>query len=1241
MRLKRLVCRGFKSFADKTEFDFDSSLTGIIGPNGCGKSNVVDALKWVLGDQRARSLRGKEMTDVIFKGAEGRDALPVADVQIFLEDEEGAFEGRTELSVGRRLSRDKESEYLLNGEPVRLRDVRAAMMDTGLGVGAYSVMEQGRIDAVLSADPQQRRAIFEEAAGISRFKLQKRETLRRLDRTEQNLSRVVDLLEERGRRIRSLKVQAGKARRYQELSRELRELRTGLAVTEGTAVRGEMREREQARVELQQEIEAVEVEQRHAAEALADSEGRIAMLRGDIDEVAERLREARATADAARHRGDAQRARADELRRDAEASVGRQEAAREQHQERLATLDQAFARQEQLRVEHATLGQELEIRRGAVSLCSGDWHGAQEKREAVRGQLLEWMDKKTGVRNEAHAREAEHRAARARERRLLERLGVLDRAALEVEQGLTEGRDALSATRTEIEGLKEREAETHRELEAADRQAAELARRESGLREQLSSVSGRLQVLAEMEQHLEGFDQGPRALLERAPDGLRGRLLDLLEIDIEYGPALEAALGPLVQALVVDTRAHADAMLAWLDEGQRGRALLLVEEEMSQEFAREPVVSLPAGAQLLLKRVRCDERARSLVNWLLRGVCMVDDLAQARADRHDLCFVTREGALLCGPRVEGGRGEGQSGLVVRRAQLRALRDEEAGAKAELEELLSGKQKVATVVDRVRTRSKELALHLDAARTREQEQMGDLRRLEGRVEDLRREHEAAEAERVELCGLATAAYSALGRASLDALLLGRQERRAAEAEERAAAAVADAAARRGAAQEAEQNVRLRQVACATDREALAGTVAVHQRGLQDLAQALEELAVREAEARAGAERAQAEAAACDGEVATVAQQVAELETERDARQADLGDCESERDAARRSLAEVERRRGELSEASTAAVLAVSDLQHRFTRLEDRLREETGIELRRCLGEIRGFGLTADALDGPPAPAGVECLSGPPLPPAWIAVEAGLNRLWEESDFDVAEVRRRAGLLQAQVERLGHVNLDAVAELEEMEESLQFLEQEVEDLKQARRSLMETLRRLETESRTLFEDTFEQARENFQLIFRKLFQGGRADMTLTDGEDSLESGIDIVAKPPGKELQSINLLSGGERSMTALAILFAVFKVKPSPFCILDEVDAALDDTNVERFLRVLRDFVGPTQFCIVTHHKRTMAECQRLYGITMQKRGVSSRMAVSLDQVDSFSDGGRAAAADPEAQRIAGEEQVGF
>ncbi|MCA8954177.1 MAG: AAA family ATPase, partial [Planctomycetes bacterium] len=520
------------------------------------------------------------------------------------------------------------------------------------------------------------------------------------------------------------------------------------------------------------------------------------------------------------------------------------------------------------------------------------------------------------------------------------------------------------------------------------------------------------------------------------------------------------------------------------------------------------------------------------------------------------------------------------------------------------------------------------------------------------------------EAAELSRTRAGALGALGVALFDQFLLARRERAVEAADEALDAEVAAAEATTQSEQQKEQELRLRQVQTGEAREGLARAIRVHEEALRDHERAAQEIHDRLQEAEDDLARALAEQQRLAELAAVVEDRVLELEGSKDERQQAVDSARAERTRVQQQVHEWEQRRSLAAEMLTQARLQVADVEHRFARLEDRLREETGIELLRCLGEVQGLGLVGATLpgglrfEGPAAPPEVvTCLHGPPLPPDEVALYTGMQRLWQQEDFDPAETKKAVQVLQSQKDRLGAVNLDAVAELEAEEGEFGHTEQEVQDLKEARRALLETLKKLEVESRTLFEATFHAARKNFQELFRKLFQGGRADMFLGESEDLLEAGIEIVAQPPGKQLQSINLLSGGERSLTAVAILFALFKVRPSPFCILDEVDAALDDTNVERFLRVLREFTADTQFCIVTHHKRTMAECQVLYGITMQRRGISSRIAVALHEVDSFQDGGEvagpgaAASASPAAQRggvdpalkqrIAGEERVGF
>ncbi|HEX5050191.1 MAG TPA: chromosome segregation protein SMC [Planctomycetota bacterium] len=1257
MRLKRLVARGFKSFADRTEFEFDTRLTGIIGPNGCGKSNVVDAIKWVLGDQRAKSLRGAEMTDVIFKGAEGREAMGMAEVTITFEDPEGRLEGRQEIDIARRLTLDKESSYLLNGHEVRLKDVRDVLLDTGLGTGGYAVMEQGRIDAVLSANPEARRAIFEEAAGVSRFKLQKKEALRKLERTDQNLARVTDLLEERARRIRSLRIQAGKARRFHELQAALRDLRTALAVVDGTVLRAELRGHERRLAEVQVELGAAEDGCSGAGERLAAADEAIAGCARALEHVQDELRSCQGELTTHRERADSQRQRASDLLAELERGRQRAQGLVEQRDERATALAMARDDLAQKEGELIDLHKALEQQRQAAHAALAVLRSLQQQREALRERQLELLHRRTRARNVASDVTARIAAARAREQRLDERQGVLgaECARLFDETAVLLAQRTDQGTRERI--LVEREQHALSDLEGADAAAAKLAEREANLRYELSQVEGRRQALLGMEAHMEGFDQGPRHVLEQQPPGLRGRLLDLIEIDLEHGAALEAALGPFVQALVVDTREHAAAIVRELAEKRLGRVLLLVEEAFGEQPPGGSGLLLPppkgvSYLSALVRHVATSSASPKLLGWLLRGV-VVADFDIADASRADLCFVTPEGTLVCGPRMEGGAAaEGHAGLVVRRSQILQLGEQAALLQARLTELQAGKDQAVGRVDRLKRELKALGDALQIVRRAVQAIEAQEARLGARHQDVERElgelaHEGADLSRTRCDALAR-----LGTALFDQFLLTRREA-AAQAEEQAfGQRIGEAETAAQAQQRAEQESRIRQVQAGEAREGLLRSIRMHEDALRDFERALHELVDRQQDAEGDRTRALAEHERLSELAAALEQRLAEIGADKQERQAGLDGSRQQRASVQQELQQWEQRRAAANESLTQTRLAMAEVSHRFVRLEDRLREDSGIELRRCLGEIEGIGLEhADDHQGPVAPPHlVEQLQGPPLPPAVLQSWYGLDRLWQKPAFDTGEARKEVQILQSQKDRLGAVNVDAVQELDAEEGQFSTLEQEVSDLKEARRSLMETLRRLETESKLLFEQTFHEARKNFQEIFRKLFQGGKADMFLSfespgKTEDLLEAGIEIVAQPPGKQLQSINLLSGGERSLTAVAILFALFKVRPSPFCILDEVDAALDETNVERFLRVLRDFTANTQFCIVTHHKRTMADCQVLYGITMQRRGVSSRIAVALHEVDGFQEGapvGAGTGKDPALQRrIAGEEQVGF
>ncbi|HEB52124.1 MAG TPA: hypothetical protein ENI87_02595, partial [bacterium] len=824
MRLKRLVARGFKSFADKTEFEFDSRLTGIIGPNGCGKSNVVDAIKWVLGDQRAKSLRGSAMTDVIFKGAEGREAMGMAEVTITFEDPEGRLDGQTEIDISRRLTVDKESSYLLNGNAVRLKDVRDVLLDTGLGTGGYSVMEQGRIDAVLSANPEARRAIFEEAAGVARFKIQKKESLRKLEKTDQNLARVTDLLEERGRRIRSLRIQAGKARRYKELQAQLCDLRAALAVIDGEQLREQWHAQAERLAELQTELAAAEDGKAAKGEELAEREEAIARCVDALERVQEELRRCQSELMQHRERAESQGHRAADRLAELERGQKRAEGLTEQRDERALTLQTARDELAAKEAELVDLHKALDEQRQASKVANDALQQLVREREAVRERQLDLLHRRTRARNAASDAGAKAAAAKSREGRLDERREVLrdERSRLTGELAGWRARLVDFGTRERL--LVEREQVALRDLEGADAAAAELAEQESALRYRLTECEGRRQALQAMEAHMEGFDQGPRYVLEQQPEGLRGRLLDLIEIDSQHGAALEAALGPYVQALVVDTREHAAAIVRDLSERRVGRVLLLVEEAFGDEPPCAKASTLlrpPAGADYLTDLVRhvveqaADPEAgsaasRKLMSWLLRGVVVADfDLADS--SRADLCFVTPDGTLVCGPRMEGGlAAEGHQGLVVRRSQIVELGEQVKVLQSELEGLQQGKEAATGRVDRLKRELKAVGDALVEVRRAAQACHAQESRLVARAQDIDREREEIEQEATELRHTRARALADLGTSLLNQHLLIRLERLAGDAEQQFGERIQAAEQSLRDEQDKEQNLRIEQV-----------------------------------------------------------------------------------------------------------------------------------------------------------------------------------------------------------------------------------------------------------------------------------------------------------------------------------------------------------------------------------------------------------------------------------------------
>jgi len=1167
VKLKKLTLHGFKSFADKTEFDFQDGITVIVGPNGCGKSNVVDAVKWVLGEQRPSSLRGKEMQDVIFSGTDSRKGVGFAEVSLLLDNGMGILPiDYAEVQITRRLYRSGESEYLINGNPARLRDVRELLMDSGGGPGALTIMEQGNIDRLLRADPQERRVVFEEAAGIAKYRARRKETERKLERTTENLARLRDILGEYETRERSLKIQAGKARRWREMTDELKrkllagalaryrelcarqkEAQAGLAEVlklerdAHTALDAAMDDGEGRRKQLdalREQASRTEAEMAAlVAEGRAAEEKRAAREREAV-ELAER-------AEAAERDGGAAAERAIALR--AELAAGHEEIvrARREREERQAALAAAEAH-------HATLEAKVE----ALRL----------EREKLDLDRTEAFLSETRARNEEAAGEAELRGLRARLARLDERarLGAAECESLEAERAAADL--ALRSAEADLRALEER----HNAAEEGARTARlDTERASESMREREGEAAGlaaRRDLLSKLLAEGAGLGAGAKALLDagRAGDlrGVRGTLADLVGNAGTEAAALDQALGDLAAAVVVDTTDQALAAIAWLKEGKRGRARILPLDRTGSAPLPSRFAALESGIA-------------PAVGALLRGTRLVATVEEARAidSAARVIVLTGEEFEPSGALV-GGTGDAGAGLVLRRAEWTAI-------ESTLRSAERAREKAAARVDEARGRASTWESTLEDLRPLLREAREELRRAGER-----------------LAAAQNSATSRAGELDLDRAehgevvrMIEQFTRRHEEARGRCAAAekvrleleseqreLQEALSRAGREREGAASARTEaKVGAARWSEKAEAAEAKERTLLATIERTSAEADQRTVEARTCRERR----AACLDEIDVLSR----LGVEREAHLQELGRAaERARTAARTAHQELEQGDRHLKALREAHDRHRAELEaHRMREHEIRLRIETLWEQVR-----RDHGLDL-AGDGAPPPA--EDASDP-----------------ERLEGEIAELRDK-------LERLGNVNHTAVDDLQEVETKLGFLRREEADLVGADRQLRETIDKIDEVCVTRFTETFASVQEQFHIVFRKLFGGGKAEIFLENPEMVLESGIEIRVRPPGKELRNLALLSGGEKSLTTVALLFSIYQTKPPPFCLLDEVDAALDESNTVRMCEMLKEFATRGQFLVITHARATMTVADTLYGVTMPEAGISRRVAVRFADIE--------------------------
>lgn len=1188
MYFKQIELSGFKSFADRTLVRLEPGVTAIVGPNGCGKSNILDALRWALGEQSVKTLRGSHMQDVIFNGSENRQALGMAEVSVTFDNADSRLPvDFAEVAATRRLYRSGESEYLINKAACRLRDVQELFMDTGIGTNAYSLIGQGKIDMVLSSKPEDRRFLFEEAAGIIKYKSRKRVAMRKLEIADQNLLRLADIVAEVQRQMRSLKRQVNAAIRYRELTESLREIEVRAFYLKYARLRDEV-------AELRAQFAA-------AQDAYEKAETETTQFEARNEEVALKRIEVERALTARRDGVHHIEGEMDKIERQIALLRQQIDFSKEQQEQALHERDEFRQRAEAIQTQMRETSQASTAAQAELEWCNN----AIEEKQRACDQAAEQVTAAEAHLEGTRARATETMNSRAKTQTEIETLAVSVRnidtqleGIYERLQGHHERNDAIV---TQLHALRQTESGKQEELTAVvteRRQAAAdhsaksqdvraLNEEWQALRERKSSQEARLHSLRELRDSYEGFATGVRAIMmakqRSMPEvqGVIGPVGDLLSTDKTYERAIEAALGSNINNVVVEEADAAKSAIAFLKQHQAGRVTFLPLDTI-RVGQRDESASMKNARGVIgpaIDHVQHDAHIRKAVEYLLYNTVIVetidDAIRIARSEQRYPRLVTLDGEVVSpSGAVTGGRTQHDEGrgLLGRSAEIADLEEHVKTVESDISKLLKRTQAIAV----------------------------DINNLAQQVKDLEKK-EAGLREELRETGIDIARCST----ELDTLVQSTQQlatqREGLETERRRFEEERAEALRRAESMDQDDLTLQRTLAEAQDgashaRQALA--TCTHELSelrvqLAGLTQRLDEIdrngareqqeyeeAVRNAERRAEQlTQLIAQEAGLEQEVALDIERAKALSESKEEAQANVIEAQNQQQILLDETDGLTKRLRELHEQSRATQSEVHRLEMALRHDEDQvefLEERILAEYHMALASLDPENVGTDDLDE------------------------------ETRESMVAELREK-------IERLGQVNVMAIEEYEALQQRHDFLVAQQEDLRKAREALQGVIDRIDKTIETMFLDTFTKVADTFRVFFRRLFSGGQARIYLLDENDPLECGIEIEARPPGKKPQTISLLSGGEQAMTAIALLFSIFKTKPSPFCVLDEVDAPLDDANIGRFLDMVDEFTSESQFIIITHSKQTMARANVLYGVTMQERGVSQLVSVKFDE----------------------------
>ena len=1185
MKIKKMEVLGFKSFSEKTQIEFPQGVTAVVGPNGCGKSNVVDAIRWALGEQSPKQLRGKAMEDVIFNGTESKKPMGMAEVTLVFSNENGRpladYLDYTEIAVSRRLFRSGESEYLINKVPCRLKDITDLFLGTGVGHRAYSIVEQGKMEFVLNAKPEERRILIEEAAGITKYKDRKAAALRKMEATQQNLLRLSDVIGEIKRQMNSLNRQAKKAERYKGYRDEMRAIELGQAHQTYCSLEGQHNEMQASLQELKdlevrataeiQEVDAaverikvnlLDLERDLGAhqERLAENEGGIKTRENQI-ELSSRDRE---NLQKQAFRAEEEIGKLTQQTEDANREIlGYEESLQDLQQKIACEADSQFEKEKifsdkkiQLNDHEQALGNEKNT---LVDLLTRLAHLKNQVLDLSRrsGELLRRQEKLAGGRMEA-----EKKAEELRHQMVQQSLQLTDR------------RNA----RSQVEEEKEKKISQLKDLQAS---LAALQEELQQQRERLNREGSRLNSLLELQRNFEGYQEGVRAILRKRQaqgidqNGICGLVEDIVETDPKYECVVESVLGEKLQHFIVQNHEESLKAIEYLKAQGSGRSSF-IPLRLKPSPLSSSEVSRNGRVTPLLDVVKVKEEFAPLAEYLFGDVWIVPTLREAidlwNQDGMWKTLVTLDGEVLhpSGVVTGGSKEQAASGTFHRKREIRDLTQSTEELSRKVASLEGKQEQLIGDIKQLETTLEELtqALHQEELRIvsemKELDQgQGELKRWQQEIETLQFEESQLAEERVDVQEKTRQNEAALQEAEQE-----KQNR-----EQGLIRREQDLTTLKG-----DIEVLLTEVTEVKLR------VATFQEKKQNLDQNLERARQVLQENQSLLSRRREEVADCLGQIREAEEKRRQAETDLHRLLAEHGELQAHLEKKRESLRE-EREKLEKSEVLWKERReSLHELHDRKNALSMKLME-TDLTLKHLLSSVEEKHR--------------------------ILTDAFLGRE-EDRDYFAPEVEARLGELKSLIESMGEVNLLAIQEYEECRIRLDFLTEQEADLVQSLEALDQAIKKINRTSRKRFAATFEAVNQKFKEIFSTLFGGGRAEMVLTDESNLLETGVDIIVQPPGKKLQNVSLLSGGEKALTSVALIFSLFLINPSPFCMMDEVDAPLDDANIGRFNNLIQDLAQRYQIILVTHNKRTMEIADTLYGITMEEPGTSKVVSVKMN-----------------------------